>query len=63
MKICSIETEDDYNSVLQRISILMDLEPEVGSPDGDELEMLVTMVEKYEDIHWPISPPELPEDT
>jgi HTH-type transcriptional regulator/antitoxin HigA len=41
-----IKTEKDYEKALARINDLMDADP--GTPEGDELELLVTMVELYE---------------
>jgi len=32
----------------------------VDSPEADELEILVTLVEAYEALHYPIEPPEPP---
>jgi len=51
----SIETEAEYETALERIEVLMGAAP--GSPEADELMRLAEMVEKYEDIHYPIGPP------
>ncbi|MDZ7831605.1 MAG: hypothetical protein U5L07_07620 [Desulfobacterales bacterium] len=51
----SMETEAEYETALARIEVLMD--SEAGSPEADELMRLAEMVEKYEDIHYPIDPP------
>ena len=53
----SIQTEEQYELALKELSILFDLNPEVGSPDGDRLEELVTLVQAYEAIHFPMSQP------
>lgn len=58
MNIHIIRTEDDYDQTLNRIDMLMDLEPEIGSIEGDELEILVLLVEKYEEQHWAIATPD-----
>lgn len=58
MNIRLIKTETDYDAILERIDVLMDLNPEIDSPDGDELEVLVMLVEKYEEKHWEISTPD-----
>jgi HTH-type transcriptional regulator/antitoxin HigA len=50
-----IKTEKDYEKALARINDLMDADP--GTPEGDELELLVTMVEIYEKTEYPIDPP------
>jgi len=58
MNIRIIRTEDDYDQTLKRIDTLMDLDPEIGSFEGDELEILVLLVEKYEEQHWAIAIPD-----
>jgi len=50
-----INTEKEYDRALAQINILMDADP--GTPEGDELEQLVTMVEIYEKTEHPIDPP------
>ncbi|WP_028316221.1 ImmA/IrrE family metallo-endopeptidase [Desulfatibacillum aliphaticivorans] len=56
MKPRLIKTEDDYNQALARIDELMDAK--MGSPEGDELELLSALVEMYEEKHYPISLPD-----
>lgn len=51
-----IKTETDYDQALERIAALMDAVP--GTPEGDELELLVTLVELYEKIVHPIDQPD-----
>ncbi len=50
-----IKTEKDYEKALARINDLMDADR--GTPDADKLELLVTMVEAYEKVKYPIDPP------
>ena len=50
-----IKTEGDYQRALARIDELMDAEP--NTPEGDELELLVTLVELYEEKKYPIDMP------
>jgi antitoxin component HigA of HigAB toxin-antitoxin module len=56
MNIRPIRTDEDHAATLRRIDDLMDAEP--GSPGGDELDVLVTLVEAYEDRHFPIDDPD-----
>lgn len=51
-----IKTEDEYQAALARIDQLMDAEPE--TPECDELELLSTLVEVYEDEHYPMGIPD-----
>ena len=50
-----IRTEKDYEAVLARVDELMDAAP--GSPEGDELDVLVDLVELYESKHEPMGYP------
>lgn len=56
MNIKPIKTETDYNEVLETIDGLMDAKKD--TPEGDMLDVLVTLVEKYENTHWAILPPD-----
>ena len=51
----AVHDEQDYEVVLAEIGELMDAQP--GSPDGDRLDVLVTLVEAYEARHWPVAAP------
>ncbi len=50
-----IRSERDYEAALARISELMDIE--IDSPEGDELNVLVDLVELYESKEVPMSYP------
>jgi len=50
-----IKNEGDYQIALARIDELMDAEP--NTPEGDELELVVTLVELYEEKKYPIDMP------
>jgi len=54
MNIKLIKTESDYNKALARLEEIFD-SPK-GSVEGDELEILGILIEKYEDEHYPIGP-------
>jgi HTH-type transcriptional regulator/antitoxin HigA len=56
MKVTPIRNEAAYNVALQEIERLMDAEPD--TPEGDRLDVLVTLVEAYEQKHWRINPPD-----
>ncbi|KLV09224.1 hypothetical protein ABT56_03255 [Photobacterium aquae] len=45
-------SESEYKAVMNRIESLFDV-AEPGTPEGDELEKLVTWVEAYEEGHFP----------
>jgi HTH-type transcriptional regulator/antitoxin HigA len=44
----SIQTEANYKTALQEISVLMDIDPDMGTPEGDPLDILVALVQAYE---------------
>ncbi|MBO9583420.1 MAG: DNA-binding protein [Flavobacterium sp.] len=56
MDIKPIKTEDDYNNALERVNVLFNAKPD--TIEGDELDILVTLIEKYEQIHYPIPDPD-----
>lgn len=56
MEIRPIKTEADYQAALKDIEGLMSAE--AGSPQGDRLDVLVTLVEAYERAHYPIDFPD-----
>jgi len=58
MTLKLIKNEIEYDNALNRIDILMDLNPELGTKDSDELEVLVMLVEKYEERNWAINEPD-----
>ena len=58
MQLKIIKNEKEYDEALNRIDELMELNPELGTPQSDELEILVLLVEKYEEINWNISIPD-----
>lgn len=56
MEIKPIRTEADYEVTLKEIEQLWG--SSYGSPDGDKLDVLVTLVEVYEEEYYPIPPPD-----
>ena len=56
MNIKPIKTESDYENSLIRIDELMDAIP--NSNEFDELDILTTLVEVYEEIHYKIKIPD-----
>lgn len=56
MNIQPIKTNSDYQAALKEIEKIFDAEP--GTPNGDRLEVLSTLVEAYEDEHYPIPVPD-----
>jgi len=56
MKIKPIKTEKDYQKALKRLGEIFDAVP--GSKDGDELDILALLIEKYEEEHYPIEAPD-----
>jgi HTH-type transcriptional regulator / antitoxin HigA len=49
MNVRRIENDETYRGALRTISMLIDLDPAPGSPDGDRLVALVRRVEQYEE--------------
>ena len=57
MKTKPIKTSKDYDQAIDRINQLLDLKPKANSDEDNELEVLSTLVEVY-DEHYPILPPD-----
>jgi len=55
MEIRPIKTKADHRAALKEIERLMDAKP--GTPAGDRLDVLTTLVERFESQHEPIDPP------
>lgn len=56
MDVKPIKNESDYDAVLAEIAELMDAR--LNTPEGDRLDVLVTLVEAYEEKHWRVNPPD-----
>ena len=56
MKLKPIKTEQDYFEALERLEVIFDALP--GTNEGDELEILGILLEKYENKHFPIELPD-----
>jgi HTH-type transcriptional regulator/antitoxin HigA len=56
MQIRPIRTERDHERAVARISELMSARP--GTPEGDELDVLATLVDAYEAKHHAIDAPD-----
>jgi HTH-type transcriptional regulator/antitoxin HigA len=52
MDIKPIRTEEDYQAALSEVESLMTAE--FGTPEGDRLDVLATLVEAYEARHFPM---------
>jgi HTH-type transcriptional regulator / antitoxin HigA len=56
MKLRPIRSKADYRAALKEAERLWDANP--GTPDGDKVEVLVTLIESYEAAHFPIPAPD-----
>ena len=56
MDIRPIKSEADYRAALQEIESLMRAEP--GTPEGERLDVMVTLVDAYERAHFPMDLPD-----
>jgi len=58
MEIKPIRSEADYKAALKEIERLIESQP--GTPEGDQMDVLATLVEAYEAKHFPIPEPDDP---
>ena len=56
MDIKPIKTDADYRAALKEIETLMMADPD--TPKGEKLDVLVTLVEAYEQKHYPLDLPD-----
>jgi HTH-type transcriptional regulator/antitoxin HigA len=54
MNIKPIRNDDDLRAALYRLEAVF--QAEEGTPEADEMEVLVTLIEAYENKHYPIGP-------
>jgi HTH-type transcriptional regulator / antitoxin HigA len=53
-----IHTAAEHREALAALDRLMEIDPESGTPDADELELLALVIEDYEEEHFPIGLPD-----
>lgn len=58
MEIRPIRTDADYKAALKVISGLVEHDPDIGTPDGDRLDVLTTLVQAYEATNFPMDLPD-----
>ena len=51
-----IRSNADYEAALKEVERLWGTKP--GSRDGDRLDVLATLIDAYEDEHFPLDPPD-----
>ena len=56
MKITPIRNEKDYQNALKRLELIFDAKK--GTEQGDELEILSILIDKYENENFPIGMPD-----
>ena len=56
MRIRPIKTKADYRAALKEVERLWDADP--GTPEGDGVDVLTTLIEVYEAEHFPIPAPD-----
>ncbi|WP_277268382.1 helix-turn-helix domain-containing protein [Pantoea septica] len=57
-EIKPIRTEEDYEAALAAVSPFFDKEPEIGSDEGNFFEVMILLIEKYEQEHYPVDAPD-----
>lgn len=56
MSLKLIKTKKDYQNALAKLEVIFDSKP--GTSEGDELEVLGMLIDKYEQEHFPIDFPD-----
>lgn len=53
----SIQSVEEYDAALARLLVLIEKDPERGTPEADELNELARVVEAYERLNFPYGLP------
>jgi len=53
-----IRSDEEHEEAMDRLLALMELDPEEGSRESDDLELLAFLIEEYEKEHFPINLPD-----
>jgi len=61
MEVKSIKTDSEYNTALKRVNELFDVTPD--SPDFNEAELMISLVEQYEKEHYKMDAPNITKNT
>ena len=56
MEIKPIKNQNDYNQALERLEVIFDAK--MGTPEGDELEVLGILIDQYENENFPVGLPD-----
>lgn len=54
MDIKPIRSDKDLRKAFQRLGVIFQAKP--NTPEFDEMEILITLIEAYENKHYPIGP-------
>lgn len=57
MEIKPVRTNKDYRVALKEVAVLMESDPALGTPEGDCLGILSTLVASYEQRTFPMDLP------
>ncbi len=56
MNIKPIRNDEDLHAAFRRLEKVF--QAKEGTPDADEMEILIALIEAYEQKHYPIAPPD-----
>ena len=58
MKLKSLKTKKDYESLLAWVDQLFDKKVKADSPEGEQLQIALLLIKQYEDKHYPVPVPD-----
>jgi HTH-type transcriptional regulator / antitoxin HigA len=53
-----IHNDAEHHDALAALDRLMEIDPESGTPEADDLQLLALLIETYEKARWPIGLPD-----
>lgn len=58
MKLKIIETKKEYRQYLDWVDAMFDKKVKPHTPDGEKLQVALLLIKQYEDVHYPVAPPD-----
>lgn len=58
MILKTIKSDSDYKNILDWVDNQLDINPELDSPQGEQIQVALLLIKAYEDAHYPIPMPD-----
>jgi HTH-type transcriptional regulator / antitoxin HigA len=58
MILKTIKSDADYEKMLDWVDAQLDIDPDLGTPEGEQLQVALLLIKAYEDVNYPIPVPD-----